>query len=178
MEKIMDAAITIRNANLGDATLLAALGWKTFYETFAPLNNEVDVRLYVDKNFTTEQLLKELEDPYSIFLIAQAGDTVAGYAKLRTQVNPDAPPGTVSIELERIYSDRDFLGKHVGKTLMQATIDLAKHKGYDTLWLGVWEFNPRAIAFYEKWGFEKFSSHPFLLGTDLQTDLLYKKKLT
>ena len=36
MEKIMNAAITIRNANLGDAPLLAELGWKTFYETFAP----------------------------------------------------------------------------------------------------------------------------------------------
>ncbi|WP_084138456.1 GNAT family N-acetyltransferase [Chryseolinea serpens] len=178
MEKIMNTAVTIRNANLDDAALLAELGWKTFYETFAPLNNEADVKLYVDKNFTTERLIQELEDPHAIFLIAQAGDTVAGYAKLRTQLNPDAPPDTVSIELERIYSDRDFLGKSVGKTLMQASIDLAKQRGCDTLWLGVWEFNPRAIAFYEKWGFEKFSSHPFLLGTDLQTDLLYKKKLT
>ena len=174
----MSAAITIRNANPGDATLLAELGWKTFYETFAPTNKEADVKQYVDKNFTTEQLLQELEDPHALFLIAQAGDTAAGYAKLRTQLNPEAPPDTVSIELERIYSDRDFLGKSVGKTLMEACIDLAKQKGYDTLWLGVWEFNPRAIAFYEKWGFEKFSSHPFLLGTDLQTDLLYKKKLT
>ena len=153
MEKVMNTAVTIRNANLDDAALLAELGWKTFYETFAPLNNEADVKFYVDKNFTTEQLIRELEDPHAIFLIAQAGDTVAGYAKLRTQLNPDAPPDTVSI-------------------------DLAKQRGCDTLWLGVWEFNPRAIAFYEKWGFEKFSSHPFLLGNDLQTDLLYKKKLT
>jgi len=174
----MHETISIRNADRRDATLLAALGWKTFYETFAPMNNEDDVKQYVDKYFTAEQLLRELDDPQAIFLIAQAGETVAGYAKLRTHDNPEAPPDSVSIELERIYADSAFLGKQVGKTLMQASIDLARQNGYDTLWLGVWEHNPRAIAFYEKWGFEKFSAHPFMLGTDLQTDLLYKKKLT
>jgi ribosomal protein S18 acetylase RimI-like enzyme len=44
-------------------------------------------------------------------------------------------------------------------------------------WLGVWEDNHRAIRFYEKNGFEKFDSHPFILGESKQTDLLMKLRI-
>jgi ribosomal protein S18 acetylase RimI-like enzyme len=45
------------------------------------------------------------------------------------------------------------------------------------MWLGVWEKNFRAQKFYEKWGFEKFSEHVFLMGDDPQIDWLLKKPL-
>ena len=45
------------------------------------------------------------------------------------------------------------------------------------LWLGVWEFNYRAVDFYKQWGFALCGSHPFLLGDDLQTDILMELKL-
>jgi ribosomal protein S18 acetylase RimI-like enzyme len=92
----------------------------------------------------------------------------------------DAPSeliGGTAIEIERIYADKDYVGKNVGKLLMKTCINMAKERGHTFIWLGVWENNPRAIAFYEKYGFEKFGSHPFLLGSDLQTDLLMKKKI-
>ena len=38
------------------------------------------------------------------------------------------------------------------------------------LWLGVWERNPRAQAFYRKSGFADVGSQVFLVGTDAQTD--------
>ncbi len=60
---------------------------------------------------------------------------------------------------------------------MQKSIDIAKQKQKQIIWLGVWEKNQRAIDFYHKWGFEKFGEQNFLLGTDLQTDLLMKKEL-
>jgi len=40
------------------------------------------------------------------------------------------------------------------------------------VWLGVWEHNPRAIAFYRKWGFEAVGEHVFVVGTDPQRDLV------
>ena len=45
------------------------------------------------------------------------------------------------------------------------------------IWLGVWEENNKAIAFYKRHGFEVFGSHPFKLGGDLQRDLLMKRLL-
>ena len=69
----------------------------------------------------------------------------------------------------------DKIGKGVGKKLMEASIDIAKEKGKKALWLGVWENNQRAIDFYTKWGFQKFSEHAFMLGNEIQTDWLMKK---
>jgi ribosomal protein S18 acetylase RimI-like enzyme len=80
-----------------------------------------------------------------------------------------------AMEIARIYSMTNMIGKGVGKALMQASIDLAKEKGKEVIWLGVWEKNQRAIDFYIKWGFEKFDETDFLLGNDLQRDWLMRK---
>ena len=42
--------------------------------------------------------------------------------------------------------------------------------GRSKLWLGVWEHNPRGIRFYEKCSFVDEGSHPFRIGSDVQTD--------
>ena len=68
--------------------------------------------------------------------------------------------------------------KGVGPALMQACMDIAKELKKSVIWLGVWEKNSRAIAFYQKWGFEKFGEHIFPIGDDPQTDWLMKKAMT
>jgi ribosomal protein S18 acetylase RimI-like enzyme len=56
-------------------------------------------------------------------------------------------------------------------------MDYGRRNGYDVFWLGVWEHNTRALAFYRKWGFEVFGSHIFQLGEAQDTDLLMRKEL-
>jgi len=141
------------------------------------MNTEEDMRLYLDKTFMPDRMKGEIEDPACTFLLAVEGDSVAGYAKVKEQENTPELNGEQGFEIERIYVRKEYHGKKVGQLLMQKCLDLASEKHYKLIWLGVWEHNARAIAFYERWGFEKFGSHPFLLGTDLQTDLLMKKKL-
>jgi hypothetical protein len=41
----------------------------------------------------------------------------------------------------------------------------------------VWERNARAIRFYEQWDFHPAGTQPFLLGTDLQTDLVMVRRI-
>jgi len=55
---------------------------------------------------------------------------------------------------------------------MDSVRDEARHRGALTLWLGVWERNDRAQAFYRKCGFTHAGDHIFLFGTDPQTDLV------
>lgn len=170
-------SFNVRPATLRDVPTLVDLGAKTFQDTFSAHNTEEDMKLYMEKTFTDEQITKELRDPTNSFLVAYDGDTIVGYAKLKTGEIPAGLGSEKAIEIERIYSSQEYIGKKVGPLLMNACLEIARERGYETIWLGVWEFNPRAIAFYEKWGFKKFGSHPFLLGTDLQTDLLMKKNL-
>lgn len=170
-------SFSVRAATLEDVSLLVNLGAKTFQDTFAVHNTQENMRLYMEKTFTDEQITKEVSDPATIFLIAYDGSTPVGYAKMKMGEIPAHLNSTRAIEIERIYSAQEYIGKKAGKCLMEACLSVARERDYETIWLGVWERNPRAIAFYEKWGFEKFGSHPFLLGTDLQTDLLMKKNL-
>ena len=49
-----------------------------------------------------------------------------------------------AIELARLYVRQEFLAQKIGATLMQKALDEARARGYDTIFLGVWEHNERA----------------------------------
>lgn len=174
---LLTTGISIRKAGTKDAAKLAAIGRMTFIETFAEVNTKEDMHQYVSKAFTEKQLLTELAEPGTTFLMAFERGRLAGYAKLRSSKNPVELKGHKALELQRIYARRSYQGKKIGKQLMEYSLELGKAMGFDTLWLGVWEYNPKAIAFYEKWGFEKFGAQSFTLGFDVQTDILMKKKI-
>ena len=61
--------------------------------------------------------------------------------------------------------------------LIRENIEYAAKNKFDTIWLGVWEHNQKAIEFYKKWGFEVFGKYIFVLGNDPQNDLLMKKEI-
>jgi len=173
----MTKEYSIRLATKTDLDLLQALGIKTFSETFGQYNTAENMRLYLEKSFSRQQLETELNDPSAVFLLAYDDDVTAGYARLRQGEQPEGLNSVSALEIERIYAVQEYIGKQAGRKLMEACIRYAKEKGFDTIWLGVWELNARAIRFYEKYGFEKFGEHVFMLGTDAQTDWLMKKTL-
>ena len=171
--------IDIRQATLADAESLTDLAYTTFWDAFHdhPKNAPHDLAGYMSWAFSNEQTGKELSDPNSVFLIAEIGGEPAGYAKLIFESREPDIIAERPVELNRLYSHQEFLGKGVGQTLMDACFDRAKEAGRDVIWLGVWEYNPRAQRFYEKNGFRYVGKHTFLLGSDPQTDLLMQKDL-
>jgi ribosomal protein S18 acetylase RimI-like enzyme len=170
-------SIQIRRATLNDKTALRVLGIKTFKDTFGEHNTAEDMEQYIASAFSIEQIESELQEEKTVFFLAEDGNRVAGYAKVREGEKQEALGNRHALELHRIYVDKDYLGKRVGNMLLEACLDYAKHSAYQTVWLGVWEHNPRAIAFYTKYGFEKFGDHVFVLGGDEQTDWLLKKDI-
>mgnify|MGYP000011634770 CR=1 FL=1 len=173
----MNETVTIRSCSLNDAQTILSMGIRTFRDTFDDMNTPENMMLYINKTFTLRKIKEEIKEPGSLFFIAEKDEEAVGYARVRTSKKPEGLNGSSALEIERLYADKKFIGKRVGHTLMSACLQYAKEHGHDVVWLGVWESNARAIAFYEKWGFEKFGSHVFLLGTDAQTDLLMKKNL-
>ena len=173
----MTQSVTIRRGTLADAALLSELGARTFSETFAADNSPEDLAAYIATWFNVAQQTSELEDPASIFLIAEVDGRAAGYAKLHDGEPEKGVEGANPIELVRLYVSRDWLGRGVGEQLMRACIDAARQAGHETIWLGVWERNARAQAFYRKWDFRTVGEHMFQLGSDLQRDLLMERTL-
>lgn len=170
--------ILIRRGKARDAELLAALGARTFSETFAPDNSAADMAAYLSSAFSPAQQASELRDPSSFFLVAETNGVPVGYAMLRSGNVLENVTGVNPIELVRLYVSQDHLGSGVGAALMQACIDEARRRGHKTLWLGVWEHNARAQAFYRKWNFTEIGTHVFQLGDDPQTDILMQRTIS
>ncbi len=167
----------IRRATADDAGLLAALGARTFADTFAADNKPEDMAAYLAAAFSPEQQAAELADPRAIFLLAEVDGRAAGYAALRADDAPACVTGARPVELVRLYVTQEWLGRGVGEALMRECVGMALQAGHQTMWLGVWEHNQRAQAFYRKWGFQVVGGHVFQLGTDPQTDLLMERAL-
>ena len=171
--------INIHQATIEDAEMLTELSYKTFWDAFHahPANAPDDLADYMAKAFGLEQIRSEIADENSIFLIAEIENETAGYAKLIVGSCEEPITANKPIELSRLYSHQKFLGKGVGAKLMEECFAVAKSLDCDAMWLGVWEFNPRAQAFYKKYGFYEVGKHVFQLGKDAQTDLLMRKDL-
>ena len=147
--------VKIRRASAEDAAMLADLSYKTFWDAFHdhPKNAPEDMADYMAKAFNQEQVGRELAEENSIFLIAEIAGEPAGYAKLSVGAIEPGIEADRPIELVRLYSRQEFLGKGVGAALMDESFRIAKDFDCDVMWLGVWEYNPRAQRFYEKYGF-------------------------
>jgi diamine N-acetyltransferase len=170
-------AITIRRATPDDAALLAELGASTFTETFAESNDPEDFAAYMSAAFGEAIQRAELEDPDVTVLLAERGGEAVGYVLLREGPAPMIVRGFDVLEIVRLYARQTAIGTGVGATLMQQAIHEAAARGKEALWLGVWEKNARAIEFYRRHEFFEAGTQPFLLGTDLQNDLVMVRRI-
>ena len=166
----MSGRVLIRQATTADAASLSDLGARTFRETFGPANRPEDIDAYLAKTYGEAQQRREIEDPRVATLVGEQDGSLIAFAQLRIE-----PSG--KIEIARFYVDRPYQGRGVAQMLMQAVVEEAQRARARVLWLGVWERNDRAIAFYSKCGFRDTGSQPFLLGSDLQTDRVMVRSL-
>ncbi len=169
--------LQIWRATEQDAALIAEISRETFYDSFAAQNTAEDMALFMEQQFATELLIKEVTDKANIFFLTFSGATPAGYIKLKPGTHPEIKDTTAALEICRFYARKTFIGKGIGKAMMQHAIQYAEDNAYHTIWLGVWEHNQRAIDFYKQFGFQKFSAHDFVLGNDVQRDWLMRKEV-
>jgi diamine N-acetyltransferase len=166
------------HADASHASVLAKLALDTFCESFEKLNNPDDFWAYTNDAFQTAKIENEILEPGSLYVLACVNNELAGYARVRQSAEVNGQfPGKKTLELQRIYALQKFIGKGVGKALMNYCLELARKQSAEVIWLGVWEHNHRAQTFYKKLGFEQFGSHVFMLGKDAQTDILMKLNL-
>jgi ribosomal protein S18 acetylase RimI-like enzyme len=165
-------SILIRRAVPADAAMLADLAARTFHDTFAAANSAQDMAQHLAASYSPSIQLAEINAPHIRTLIAERDGVAIAYAQLRSGKPPDCVRVAAPIELWRLYVDKPALGRGTSQFLMAAIFEDARTVGASAIWLGVWEHNPRALAFYRKYGFREVGSHVFQLGSDPQTDLI------
>lgn len=167
--------LTIERATVADAADLAHAAAAMFEQAFGDANTREDMAAYVSQAFSEDRQRNDLANAQNLIWIArdQLRAAIVGYAHMR----PGAPAGQRieaqrCAEISRLYTDRAWHGRGLAATLMSACVDAAVASGAGVLWLGVWEQNARAIAFYEKHGFKTIGEQQFMLGSDRQRDLV------
>jgi uncharacterized Fe-S cluster protein YjdI/ribosomal protein S18 acetylase RimI-like enzyme len=163
-------AFSIRPGIAGDALELARFGERAFREAFTADNRPENVEAYVGDTYSAARQLADLADAERVTLVVEVESSLIAYAQLRAGTPPSCVTGPDPVELLRFYVDRRWHGRGVAQALMAEALAAARARSAETVWLGVWERNPRAIAFYAKSGFRDVGSQPFMLGADRQTD--------
>ncbi|MCI4444144.1 MAG: GNAT family N-acetyltransferase [Lentimicrobium sp.] len=169
--------IEIKKASISDLEIIQEISKQTFIETFAEVNTPENMENYIRENFNTEQVTLEINNRESAFYLAILDKEIIGYLKLnfgnaQTEIFKEK-----TIEIHRIYVLKAFLGKKIGQLLLDEAVKIAQQTRVDYIWLGVWEENQRALQFYSKNGFITFDKHTFVLGNDIQTDLMMKLQI-
>jgi ribosomal protein S18 acetylase RimI-like enzyme len=168
-----DQAIQIREGLESDAPALAAFAARTFEEAFGADNRPADMQEHLSRAFGIAQQTRELLDPNMVTLLTHQGDVLVAFAQVQRKQPPSCVMAVQPIELHRFYVDRPAHGRGIAQQLMNAVHNVARSFGGEHLWLGVWERNPRAIAFYKKSGFADCGSTVFYVGEDPQFDSLF-----
>ncbi len=169
--------ISIRNCIQNDLSALRDLSIRTYHKTFAHLNTAEDMQTYLDEAFAEDKLCRELADKNCGFYFLYYEDNLAGYLKLNEAPSQTDINDKASLEIERIYVSDEFQGMGLGRFLMEQAVKKAVERNKKYVWLGVWEKNEKAIAFYRKNGFYEIGTHDFVMGEDVQTDYLMRKDL-
>ena len=174
------SSFVFRRATPADAAALATFAATAFVDTFAVDNTPEDMAAYLAQAFGERQQHEELTDPTTIVLLAEREGEIAGYVLLHDGVTPAGPVRvelTNAIEIARLYAGKRWIGTGLGAALMQRCLDTAAARGRTWIWLGVWERNARAIAFYARWGFIDVGSQSFQLGADRQSDRIMARRV-
>lgn len=174
--------IHVRPATIADAPALSRLAAETFRDTFERDNTPENMARFLAETYSPERQAAEIADPAGVVLLAvtagaSGGEELVGYAHVIARHVPPAVDGPAAIEIQRFYVARAWHGRGIAQTLMDAALDTARARGARTVWLAVWERNPRAVTFYRKYGFARVGEQTFMLGDDAQTDWILARPL-
>jgi ribosomal protein S18 acetylase RimI-like enzyme len=166
--------IEIRKATVSDLDSIQKISIQTFIETFAAVNTPENIANYIKDSLNTEQLTDELNNANSQFYLAYSDTEAVGYLKINFGDAQTESFNENALEVQRIYVLQNFHGKNIGQLLLDEVKKIAQITNVDSVWLGVWEENHRALRFYTKNEFVVFDKHVFMMGNDEQTDLLMR----
>lgn len=169
--------MTITRCTENEWKQLQEISYITFDETFRAQNKPENMEAYLTQAFTEEKIKKELSEENSQFFFIYAGDRRAGYLKINVGDAQTEEMGNEALEIERIYILKAFQNRGLGRILFDKAMDIADEMQASKIWLGVWEKNNKAIAFYKKLGFSEYGSHSFYMGDEEQTDIIMVKPL-
>ncbi|MDB5496298.1 MAG: histone acetyltransferase [Phenylobacterium sp.] len=165
----------IRRAGSADAAALAAIGARTFGDTFGHLYPAADLERFLAEAYCLESTLADLADPAKAAWLVEAGDEVVGFALAGPCTLPHAEVTPDCGELKRLYLLKPWQNGGLGARLFAETIAWLQAHGPRTVWIGVWSENHGAQRFYARHGFEKVGEYGFQVGDTVDHEYIFRR---
>ena len=170
-----EPGICVRCAIRDDAEELSTFAAQVLWLGGRPGADPRDLAQYIAEELTTECFRALIENPNAILFVAEMAGHICGYALvLRSSPHPHIE-GVTPAELRKFYVAPTHHGRGLADQLMRRALASLERDRLAVVWLSVYSENPRAIAFYKKWGFHIVGSHEFLVGADRQQDFLMRR---
>jgi diamine N-acetyltransferase len=160
--------IRISKLTIEDAEWLSLTAKKAYFDHYRHLWYD-EGEWYAERCFNVAQLQLELSDENALFFGVAEGRESLGFLK----VNIDYPLSKMhcqadylelltfetdeiinALELERIYLTKKGQNRGIGQRLVQLTVDLARSRGKDIVWLKAMDTSAATLGFYDKLGFQ------------------------
>ena len=168
----------IRQATVDDVDLLCRLGAATFRETYRAISDPREVDEYADEHFARDKVLAWFRKPCARTLVATVAGVPVGYAHVRSAKVPACVADRKAVELSRLYLLASAHGTGLGGALLAAAIAEIAALGGATVWLGAYDRNVKALAFYARRGFVPAGTHEFEFGGQVYQDPVLTRPVT
>lgn len=172
-----DMNLTIEKCAEIDVDSVIKIGVETYLDAFKDYCTRAVMDSYLREAFSRDKILSEMQNTRSEFHFCYLQDEIVGYIKTDTEDAQTDLRDYEGLEIERIYVRSTYRGRGIGSYLVRFAIQRAEEQRKKYVWLGVWEKNQRAIAFYQHHGFKAYGTHPFRMGNEIQVDFVMKKHL-
>ncbi|MBR7800519.1 GNAT family N-acetyltransferase [Undibacterium fentianense] len=169
--------LSFRRACLVDAAALAALAEQTFVDTYSEQNDPEQIRTHCAKNFGIAQQSAEICDPKYAVILAFIGEALVGFAQVVKNPPPDSIAAERAVALYRYYVSKAWHGKGIAQALLLEVEAAAREFGANQIWLGMWEHNARALAYYQKVGFQHVGWMDYQFGDIVERDYVLLKSI-
>jgi GNAT superfamily N-acetyltransferase len=166
----------LRRAGPGDAAALAAIGARTFTESFGRLYPPEDLAAFLAQAHGEARATADLGDPRKAAWLALAGPDVVGYALAGPCELPHPDVEPADGELKRLYLLQAAQNRGLGGRLFEAALDWLQKDGPRTTWIGVWSENHGALRFYARRGFARAGAYGFPVGASVDHELILRRR--
>lgn len=167
----------IRRAAPADATVLTSVAEQSFRDAYTGISSLADIDAYCAEAYQPDIQRREILDSGWVTSLAECEGRLIGFVQIRLHSPNACIPDPGPAEINRIYLMQSWQGKGVADQLLEHSLQALMAGGTRWVWLGVWERNPRAIAFYRKYLFSEMGEQNFQLGSDIQRDLVMARNL-
>jgi diamine N-acetyltransferase len=153
---------TVCEATSADALILSTLATQVFLDTYATHGINDALAREVATVYAAEVFERRLRDADVELLLVASGGYTVGFVDIAFATHCPVL-GVRGAEVFRLYVQRPFLRRGLGRSLMAKAEASARARGLDTLWLTAWAGNHGALAFYQSLGFRDIGTTEYVI---------------